>query len=351
MIKFAGVLTLAATIFGASGQEKDPAMPNLVAKKALQWMQNSDPEKRAAAYRTFQLYGDEGGAIYRRILEKARDIHTEKLSDLLEDERANPFAGLDQLADELNKERTRIYALIKTDYKKDPAKIAMLNREMESLAKLYEKAQKLAAKDGTSLEKSITAVSTALSEVHREINLVDGEKEKAAGCTPKTALEESFEGSEYLKTKATIVRLQKEKTDLEKAHADNDACSWANASQKTFTRVLNDNRALFALTPLRLEERLSQASVDHSRDMATMGFFAHQSPVPGKKTPNDRAKKAGFKHRWTGENIFVGSGSPLAAYNAWFGSDGHRFIMFAKGPNLIGIGPHGRHWTMMTGKK
>jgi uncharacterized protein YkwD len=47
----------------------------------------------------------------------------------------------------------------------------------------------------------------------------------------------------------------------------------------------------------------------------------------------------------------MGSASPVAAYDAWFGSDGHRFIMFANGPNLIGIGPYGRHWTMMTGEK
>ncbi len=52
-----------------------------------------------------------------------------------------------------------------------------------------------------------------------------------------------------------------------------------------------------------------------------------------------------------GENIFMGSASHNSAYNAWFGSDGHRFIMFSDGPNLIGIGPHGKHWTMMTGKK
>jgi uncharacterized protein YkwD len=47
----------------------------------------------------------------------------------------------------------------------------------------------------------------------------------------------------------------------------------------------------------------------------------------------------------------MGSSSHTSAYNAWFGSDGHRFIMFSDRPNLIGIGPHGKHWTMMTGRK
>lgn len=335
----------------AGGQEPEPAIPHLVAKKALQWMQNSDPAKREAAYRTFQLYGDEGGVIYRRTLEKARQLHDKKLAGILGNERSNPFAELEQLSASLKEERERIYKLIKTDYKKDPAKIAMLRREVESLSALRERALKIAAKDAEALGKSVTTVATALAEVHREISLIDGDKTAASECTPDKALEDSYEGSVYLKTKDIVTNLKKEVADLDAAHQDNDDCEWANGSQKNFARTLNDFRAVFALTPLRLEERLSAASVGHSQDMASMGFFAHQSPVPGKKSPGDRAKKAGFKYSWSGENIFMGSGSPLAAYNAWFGSDGHRFIMFAKGPNLIGVGPHGKHWTMMTGRK
>lgn len=345
------IFTLGLLSTWTSGQEADPAIPNLVAQKALQWMQNSDPAKREAAYRTFQLYGDEGGAIYRRTLEKASQLHEKKLSQILGNERSNPFSELEQIYESLEDERDRIYKLIKTDYKKDPTKIAMLRREVESLSALRGRALKIAAKDAEALGKSVTTVATALAEVQREINLIDGDKTAASDCTAEKALEESYEGSVYLKTKDIVKQLQKEVTNLETAHRDNDDCEWANGSQKTFTRTLNDFRAVFALTPLRLEERLSAASVGHSRDMASMGFFAHQSPVPGKKSPGDRARKAGFKHAWSGENIFMGSSSPLAAYNAWFGSDGHRFIMFAKGPNLIGVGPHGKHWTMMTGRK
>ena len=85
--------------------------------------------------------------------------------------------------------------------------------------------------------------------------------------------------------------------------------------------------------------------------MVRLGFFAHESPVPDKKTPWDRARLAGFEGRGTGENIFMGSTSPQAAYDAWFASDGHRFIMMANGPTLLGVGIAGNHWTMMTGKR
>jgi uncharacterized protein YkwD len=343
------IFSLAGSLLPA--QEIEPAIPALVAKKALQWMQNPDASKRAAAYRTFQLYGDEGGAIYRRTLEKARTLHGKKLADILEDERSNPFSDLPDLAEELKTERARIYKLIKTDYKKQPDKIAMLRREVESLQKINERARKISEKNPEPLDESVRAIATALAEVTREVNIIDKSEFHRNELDLDEALMSVYEGEIYIKNRKAISEIRKEIEAQVSARRDNDACEWANESQKDFTHHLNAFRSHFALAPLLLEEKLSDAAVGHSKDMASMGFFAHQSPIREKKSPGDRARLAGFKHAWSGENIFMGSSSPVAAYNAWFGSDGHRFIMFAKGPNLIGIGPHGRHWTMMTGKK
>lgn len=350
-MKFLIPIFLGLSTFFLNAQEEEPAIPNIVADKALQWMQNSDPAKRAAAYRTFQLYGDEGGAIYRRILEKARELHGKKLSDLLENERTNPFFELPQVSESLTTERERIYQLIKTDYQKKPDKIAMLQREVESLATLNQRARKIAEKDPGDLDAKVKIIATALAEVMREINLIDEVDFDREKLDLDEALKAVYEGEVYLKNRVSITDVRDEIAALTTARTDNDGCDWANGPQKEFTHHLNEFRSLFALTPLRLEEKLADAAVGHSRDMASMGFFAHESPIPEKKSPGDRARLAGFKHRWSGENIFMGSTSAVAAYNAWFGSDGHRFIMFAKGPNLIGIGPHGKHWTMMTGSK
>lgn len=343
-------------IIGCAGsflpaQEAGPAIPPLVAKKALQWMQNSDASKRAAAYRTFQLYGDEGGAIYRRTLQKARTLHEKKLADILADERSNPFLDLPDVSEKLKNHRARVYKLIKTDYKKQPDKIAMLRREVGMLQKINERARMIAENDPVSLDKSVKAIATALAEVSREVNIIDETEFDRNQLDLNDALMSIYEGEVHLKNRKIITNIRKEIESLVSARLDNNASAWASVSQKDFANYLNEFRSLFALTPLRLEEKLSDAAIGHSRDMASMGFFAHQSPIPEKKSPGDRAELAGFKHRWSGENIFMGSSSPVAAYDAWFGSDGHRFIMFANGPNLIGIGPHGRHWTMMTGRK
>ena len=209
----------------------------------------------------------------------------------------------------------------------------------------------LASADSGSFDASVSTISTALAEVQREILLAQGEELASEELDQQGALKESFDGEVYLKTKSQIAAVQREIAALKKVNATNAACGWANLSQKDFSKYLNENRSLFGITPLLMEERLSEAATGHSVDMATIGFFAHQSPVKGKKSPGDRARIAKFQHRWTGENIFMGSSSHTSAYNAWFGSDGHRFIMFSDRPNLIGIGPHGKHWTMMTGRK
>lgn len=342
---------LSCSLPAQAPSDEAPAIPAIVAQKALQWMQHPDAKKREAAYRTFQLYGDEGGAIYRRTLTQARRLHQKKMSRLLENDRSNPFAGLPMLCETLDQERKRIYDLIKTDFKKAPDQVAMLRREVDSLAGLNEKVRRVATSDGESLEEAIETTAQALAEVLREIHLIEGDKERAEEIDQKTALEDFFAGATYLETKEKVAQIRAEQSALEAATADNEACDWAGDKQIDFTRQLNEARSLFGLRPLRLDEQLSLAATDHSKDMASLGFFAHQSPVPGKKSSADRARRAGFKHRCSGENIFVGSSSPAAAYQAWFASDGHRFIMFAQNPNLIGVGPHGKHWTMMTGSK
>ena len=84
--------------------------------------------------------------------------------------------------------------------------------------------------------------------------------------------------------------------------------------------------------------------------MKALGFFSHTSPVEGKHSFVDRARLAGFKGGASGECIAAGYGSAAAAYQGWFYSDGHRHIMLANGPNVLGIGPVGSHWTLVTGR-
>ncbi|MGJ8695327.1 MAG: CAP domain-containing protein [Verrucomicrobiaceae bacterium] len=332
-------------------QEAGEQIPAMAVRKALQWMQDQNPERRQAAYRSFQLYGESAKPVYRATLEKARAAHEKRLARLLADQNENPFHGIDLLTEDLDQERKRIFPLIHTDYKKDSGKIKMLRNEVESLTRLNQQIRKIAKADSAKFEAAVSAITTALVEVHRELQLIDEDEPAQDPLTPEQVLNDSFDGEVYLTTKNQIAAIRKEVDLLKSTTEQNTAFPWANASQKDFTALLNANRTLFGIPPLLINERLSAAAKGHSVDMATLGFFAHESPVEGKKSPWDRARVAKFQHQATGENIFMGSSSHTSAYNAWFASDGHRFIMFSQGANLIGIGPHGSHWTMMTGKK
>ena len=109
---------------------------------------------------------------------------------------------------------------------------------------------------------------------------------------------------------------------------------------------LNEMRMLCGLDPVLIDPKLHNAARDHSKDMATKNFFAHESPVPGKKSPWDRAKLAGTTA--SAENIFAGDQSPKGANGGWFHSPGHHVNMFGN-HRRGGMGRYEGHWTQMFG--
>ena len=108
---------------------------------------------------------------------------------------------------------------------------------------------------------------------------------------------------------------------------------------------LNRIRMLAGLTPLRTEVQLCKTAEDHSKDMTTLNFFAHESPVPGKKTPADRAQR--FDTTAPSENIFMGSTSPLEATQGWFYSPGHHKNMMSPDHRFVGLGRYADRWTQL----
>ncbi len=352
MTKFFGRISIALAAISTShilSATTPGPIPNNIINRAIQWMQDDDADKRGAAYRTFHLYSDPGAATLRKALLKTKSLHEQKLNRTLNSKTTNPFIELPELASQLESERTRIYELILTDYKKDPNEVRKLHDEIDSLSRLNEKIRRLVNRKDQTLTTTANTIGGGLAEIDHLLNLID--KNQSDRKSPDEALSDTLEGDDLLLTIKLIEKFQNEISLLEKTNEDNKSTPWASTSQHAFANHLNEFRSLFGLTPFALEERLSQASIGHTNDMIKLGFFAHESPIKEKKSPADRARLAEFQHQWTGENIYMGSPVHTDAYLAWFASDGHRFIMFANGPNLIGLGPVDRHWTLMTGRK
>lgn len=106
-------------------------------------------------------------------------------------------------------------------------------------------------------------------------------------------------------------------------------------------------RMLVGLNALTLDPKLCEAARNHSKDMEDRGFFAHDSPVPGRETPWKRAAEVGTSA--SGENIYMGSQSYESANKGWFFSPGHHKNFFKTGHTRIGLGQHNSHWTQLFG--
>jgi uncharacterized protein YkwD len=112
------------------------------------------------------------------------------------------------------------------------------------------------------------------------------------------------------------------------------------------TAMLNEIRYLLGLAMVRIEAKLGDAARDHSSDMERLGFFDHTSPVPGKRTPSDRASRFGTSGG--AENIARGHRSGPSAIQGWWYSPGHHRNMLG-GHGRTGLGRSGELWTQMFG--
>jgi uncharacterized protein YkwD len=169
---------------------------------------------------------------------------------------------------------------------------------------------------------------------------------------------------------ATAVLHDQEKSEIGIIQAERNALSSLAGLPRDGLRIINDNdkiaekenvpederegirevnewRLLLGLKALVIDVKLCNASRGHSEDMNKNNFFAHESPLTGKKTPWDRAANEGTKA--SGENIYMGSTAPAAANKGWFYSPGHHKNIFKASHQRIGLGRYGSHWTQMFG--
>jgi len=88
--------------------------------------------------------------------------------------------------------------------------------------------------------------------------------------------------------------------------------------------------------PLALDPTLTQAALEHSRDMAEHDAFDHRGHDGS--TPSVRVTRAGFgAHRIVGENIAAGAMTPAEVTDGWLASPAHCENIMDSRFTLIGI--------------
>ena len=112
--------------------------------------------------------------------------------------------------------------------------------------------------------------------------------------------------------------------------------------------LVNAYRESLGVLPLEIDPRLLQSARRHSKEMADLGYFAHESPTASEKTHAQRMKNAGYAGGYS-ENIADGTGTGKGAFWMWFESPGHHKNMAHPGSAAIGVGRWGSKWTQNFG--
>lgn len=126
---------------------------------------------------------------------------------------------------------------------------------------------------------------------------------------------------------------------------DSDSASMA----KQVLDLVNKERAKNNLSPLMLNNSLSNVAQLKSEDMKNKNYFDHTSPTYG--SPFDMMKKFNISYKYAGENIAKGQKTAEAVVNAWMNSEGHRKNILNSKFTDMGIGyvkANGTtYWTQM----
>ncbi|AXI08383.1 hypothetical protein CUC15_05320 [Oceanobacillus zhaokaii] len=115
--------------------------------------------------------------------------------------------------------------------------------------------------------------------------------------------------------------------------------------EQEVVELTNQERAKQGLSALQVDTELSKVAREKSKDMASNGYFDHNSPTYG--SPFDMMKSFGITYRTAGENIAMGQRTPAEVVEGWMNSEGHRANILNGEYTHIGVGyvENGNYWT------
>ncbi len=337
-----------------SAPERTPLEPDKI-ERALAFLKSPQPNKRQGAFTAFRKLGDAYKEDYRPLLTQAREHHLQQLGDKAFDQSVgqNTLTSFDDARREWMAAAETALQMVGTDWKQaEPndykRKWAEMDAAFEEAERLYGRVENAAKGAGGKEIEPLEALAATVADFDAELAWCDG---KEAPPAPElTALIGEAGGADgFVKALSSLAGARRELAEAEANGQWNRDCNWASAGYKSFAALLNTRRAALGLRTLRLDEKLSDACEAHSGDMLFQGYFSHTG-ADGSNF-GQRARRAGFSGSPMGECIFQGSAAADAAHKAWWYSDGHRKIMYANGPTVLGLGTADSYWTLNTGKQ
>ena len=116
---------------------------------------------------------------------------------------------------------------------------------------------------------------------------------------------------------------------------DNALDSLSSIYASLLVELTNKNRVDRNISELKVNPLLESAAQMKADDMASKGYFAHNTPDG--KTPWYWIEKAGYKYLYAGENLAVNFENSEDVENAWMNSEGHRLNILNPRYTEVGI--------------
>ena len=324
------------------------------ATEAARLLSSSEPTDRASAVKTVRGQGVSVHKAYLPLLEKAQSVHQERLETSIS-EGLSVLKKFAQAQEEWVTARDACLLTVFEKTGKDSQKLVGLGSSYAAADKAMQdvsRSMEIPPGSLTVWRDPAAALNELDAEIHWCLNTTESQQNPWRGQSAEERAGKIPNGPEFLRMTGIYQERLGARTAMEMVkHFNGKEIRWSTPELTAFMELINSRRYTLGQETLRLDERLSRSAYGHSEAMQRLEFFSHQSPIEGHKTPWDRAKKAEFEGTCTGENIYMGSTAPEAAYKAWWESDGHRFIMFKKDVNTLGLGVAGNYWTLNIGQR
>ncbi|MFI1966205.1 CAP domain-containing protein [Streptomyces pathocidini] len=119
----------------------------------------------------------------------------------------------------------------------------------------------------------------------------------------------------------------------------------ASGDTARVVELVNSERSKAGCSPVTVDEKLTKAAQDHSKDMAEHGTMSHTGSDGS--DAGERITRAGYSWSTYGENVAYGYSTPAQVMEGWMSSPGHKRNILNCDYKEIGVGlaQPGSYWT------
>ncbi|MEU8570502.1 CAP domain-containing protein [Streptomyces pathocidini] len=110
----------------------------------------------------------------------------------------------------------------------------------------------------------------------------------------------------------------------------------ASGDTARVVELVNSERSKAGCSPVTVDEKLTKAAQDHSKDMAEHGNMSHTGSDGS--DAGERITRAGYSWSTYGENVAYGYSTPEQVMEGWMSSPGHKRNILNCDYKEIGVG-------------